>query len=151
MKKFDATDDQIIAILTRDARTSNREVARIVGLSETSVRKRLKRLSEAGAAKVTAVINPASVGLTVSAFVRMQTAPADARRVAEAAARLDFVSFVTLATGRFNVITLILAESDQALADMVHKHFRQWEGVHKIETIQLIGTAKHRLDLIMIQ
>ena len=150
MKKFDELDEKIIAVLTQDARTSAREVARIVGLSDTGVRKRLKRFSSTGTAKITAVVNPSSAGLNVSAFVRLQTAPSVARKVVEAAAELDFVSFAALTAGKFNVVVLVLAEDERSLADMVHSHFRCWDGVHKIETIQLVGTTKHRLDLIMI-
>lgn len=149
--KLDATDEKIIAVLTEDARTSNREVARIVGLSDTGVRKRLKRLNASGAAKVTAVVHPASAGLTLSAFVRLQTSPAVARKVAKESAKLDSVSFVALASGRFNVIVLVLAHDERELGELIHNHFRCWEGVHTIETVRIAGTTKHSLDLILIQ
>lgn len=150
MKKFDEIDENIISVLTRDARTSNREVARIVGLSDTGVRKRLKRFSSTGVAKVTAVVNPASVGLSASAFIRLQTTPAVARSVVDAAAQLSFVSFAALTAGRFNVLFLVLAKDQDDLAEMVHEHFRCWEGIRLIEVVQLIGVTKHRLDLTLI-
>jgi len=96
MTKLDETDEQIIAILTRDARTSNREVARMIGLSDTAVRKRLKRLSSAGIAKVTAVVHPLSSGYNLTALVRLRTSPADARAIADRAAALESTSFTAL-------------------------------------------------------
>lgn len=150
MISFDDTDERIISILSVDARVSNREVARDIGISEAAVRKRLKRLANTGAAKISAVINPAAVGLEVAAFLRLQTAPSGARAVVENAAKLECVSFAALTTGRFNVIVLVSVRNRAELAELVHTHFRCWEGVHGIETIELVSTAKHRLDLILI-
>ncbi len=148
--RFDELDEQIIALLTEDARTSNREVARIVGVSEAAIRKRLKRLAVQKAAKVAAVVNPAAVGLELAAFVRLQTSPGVARKVAEEAAKLNFVSFVALTTGRFNVVTLVTTTNRQTLADLVHDNFRCWPGVHHIDTVELVSVTKHRLDLVRI-
>ena len=122
MTKIDAVDEQIIALLTEDARTSNREVARLIGLSETGVRKRLKRLNATNAVKITAVVDRAKVGLEVLVFVRLTTTPATARRIVEAAAALDFISFAALTTGRHNVVLCVLVEDHRILADKIHEH-----------------------------
>lgn len=151
MKSLDKTDEQIIAILSRDARTSNREVARIMGISDTAIRKRLKRLEAIGAAKVTAVINPMLAGLCISTLVRLQTSPESARSVAERAAELDIVSFSALTAGRYNVTALLLAGDQEQLAGVIHSEFRCWEGVYSIDVTPLVQTVKHRLDLIYIK
>jgi len=151
MTKLDETDEQIIAILTRDARTSNREVARMIGLSDTAVRKRLKRLSSAGIAKVTAVVHPLSSGYNLTALVRLRTSPADARAIADRAAALESTSFTALTAGHFNVAALIMARDESHLVELLHNEFRCWPGVHEITTIRITGSIKHRLDLIRIQ
>lgn len=150
MMRFDDVDEQIIAILTADARTSNREVAREIGISETAVRKRLKRLSESGAAKVSTVIDPSMLGLHTSALIRLQTSPAAARAVVENAASLECVSFAALTSGRFNVVVLLTVPDRSALTTIIHEQFRCWHGIHSIDTIELVANAKHRLDLILI-
>lgn len=151
MKKFDEIDEKIISILTEDARISNREVARIIGLSDTGIRKRLKRLNSIGAAKVATVVNPAAAGLNISALVRLQTSPDVARKVVEQAATIEAVSFLALTAGRFNIVALLLAEDQSGLEEIVHSQFRCWDGIHRISVVQLNSTAKHRLDLIYIQ
>lgn len=151
MNKLDKIDEQIISMLSRDARTSNREVARTIGLSDTAVRKRLKRLSSGGIAKVTAVVHPLSSGYTLSALVRLRTSPADARPIAERASKLESASFTALSAGRFNVVVLIMARDESHLANILHGEFRCWPGVHEIATIQITASIKHRLDVIRIQ
>jgi Lrp/AsnC family transcriptional regulator for asnA, asnC and gidA len=150
MKKLDAVDEKIVALLTENARMSNREVARVVGLSETGVRKRLKRLNASNDVKITAVVDPAEVGLDVRAFVRLTTTPATARRIVEAAAALEFVSFAALTTGPRNVVLFLLVEDHRSLADIIHEHIRCWDGIHAIETIEVVRTVVHRLDLALI-
>lgn len=150
MIKIDAIDEHILSILTRDARISNREIARLVGLSDTSVRKRIKRLTSSGAAKITTIVNPTYAGLTVASIVRLQTAPSSARQIAERAATFTSVAFVSLTTGTFNVVALVLTSSEDALADFIHANFNRWDGVQRIEAIRLIRSVKHRLDWIVI-
>ena len=149
--RIDALDERIIRLLTTDARTSNREVARLLDVSEGTVRNRLKRLESTGAARIAAIVHPAAVGLVLSAFVRLSTSPASARAVAEAAAGLEHVSFVALTTGQFNVVTLVVAGGRDELADIVHNHMRKWDGVRAIETLEMIRATKHRLDVVRIQ
>lgn len=151
MKKTDRIDEEIISILSRDARTSNREVARTIGLSDTAVRKRLKRLSSAGIAKITAVVHPLSSGYALSALVRLRTTPADARTIAVRAAEIESVSFSALSAGKFNVVALVMARDEAHLASLLHDEIRCWPGVHEITTVRITTGIKHRLDLIRIE
>lgn len=150
MSKLDRIDEEIIAVLSRDARTSNREVARLVGLSDTAVRKRLKRLASERVAKVTAVVHPLSSGLTVTALVRLRTTAASARPIAERTLQLESVSFASLSAGRYNVVALVMARDEPHLAELLHDCFRCWPGVHEINTVRLTSSVKHRIDLIRI-
>jgi len=148
---FDELDTKIMDILAADARTSNREVARNLGISEGAVRKRLKRLEDAGAARVAAIVAPRAMGLDLLAFVRLETQPSATRRVAEAAAKLENVSFVALTTGRYNIVAFVIAESRKILADILHDEMRQWPGVVSIQTVEIIDAVKHRADIVRIR
>ncbi|MDG6901334.1 MAG: Lrp/AsnC family transcriptional regulator [Nitrososphaerota archaeon] len=44
----DRTDEQIVAILTQDSRTSNTELAQRLGMSESAVRRRIMNLKDSG-------------------------------------------------------------------------------------------------------
>lgn len=148
--RLDEIDQQIVAMLTRDARISNREVARLIGLSEAGVRKRLKRLSESGLARIAVVTDPGAVGLNAAVLVRIQVAPAVCRSVAESIARLEVVSFVALMTGRFNIVLLITARNRQEVAEIIHGQLRTKLGVNALEAIEIVSIAKHRLDLALV-
>lgn len=150
MIEFDDVDNQIIEILTHDARTSNRQVARVVGLSEAAVRWRLKRLAQTGAAKITAVIDPSAVGLRITAFVRMKIKPANLTLFADLVCGMEFVSFAAITSGRYNLLVVVNASDRRTLALEIDEHFRSHTDVHEIEALEPVENIKHRLDLTLI-
>ena len=66
---IDETDREILRVLQVDGRTSNTEIARRLGVTETTVRKRLAALLEGDLVQIVAVPTPRLAGLTVSAII----------------------------------------------------------------------------------
>jgi Lrp/AsnC family leucine-responsive transcriptional regulator len=82
--EIDAVDRALLDALVANARISNAELARLVELSGPSVSERIKRLEEAGVIEgYTAKINPAALGLPLSAWLRIRPIPGQLRKVAE--------------------------------------------------------------------
>jgi Lrp/AsnC family leucine-responsive transcriptional regulator len=70
--ELDATDWAIIGEVQRDARLSFNQIANRVNLSAPSVAARIRRLEQAGIIEgYHARINPAAVGLPLTAFVQL--------------------------------------------------------------------------------
>lgn len=71
---IDGLDAQILKILQSDARISNAEIARQVGLAPSAVLERVRKLEESGVIRGYATqINGSSVGLGLTAFVFVKT------------------------------------------------------------------------------
>jgi len=67
---IDAVDEQLLALLQANGRASYAELARQVGLSAPAVHERVGKLETAGVITgYTAVVDPAAVGLGVTALV----------------------------------------------------------------------------------
>lgn len=80
----DAVDRKLLDALIENARTSNAELARLVGLSAPSVAERIKRLEEAGVVQgYSATINPGALGLPIAAWLRIRPIPGELKRVAQ--------------------------------------------------------------------
>lgn len=80
---IDSVDRKLIEALIENSRTSNAELARMVGLSAPSVGERIKRLEEAGVIEgYSATVNPAALGLSVSVWLRIRPIPGELHRVA---------------------------------------------------------------------
>jgi Lrp/AsnC family leucine-responsive transcriptional regulator len=70
---LDRTDWRLLAALQDDGRASYADLARVVAMSPSAVTERVRRLEEAGViAGYRATVDPAAVGLTIMAFVRMR-------------------------------------------------------------------------------
>ncbi len=71
---IDEIDSQILNIIQQDARISNVEIARQVGLAPSAVLERVKKLEERGVIQGYATeINPKAVGFGLTAFVFVRT------------------------------------------------------------------------------
>lgn len=70
---MDDTDRQLLTALLADARTSYADLARQVGLSSPAVQERVRKLEREGVLRGSAaLVDPARVGLGVSALVGLQ-------------------------------------------------------------------------------
>ncbi|MFS0762523.1 Lrp/AsnC family transcriptional regulator [Peribacillus phoenicis] len=82
--KVDEIDKKIISVLHEDARISYTDLAKKVELSRVAVQMRINHLVENGVIeRFTAVINPAKVGIHVSAFFNVEVEPKYLESVAQ--------------------------------------------------------------------
>ena len=80
----DSVDRQLLQALGANARTSNADLARLVGLSAPSVAERIKRLEEAGIiAGYTTVVHMQALGYPIAAWLRVRPVPGELQRVAD--------------------------------------------------------------------
>lgn len=82
--QLDAMDEKILRVLVENARISNANLSRSVGLSPPSVAERVKRLEEAGVITgYAALFDPAAAGLPISVWLRIRPVPGMLDRVVE--------------------------------------------------------------------
>jgi Lrp/AsnC family leucine-responsive transcriptional regulator len=85
-RQIDEIDYKLLTALQDDARVSNAELGRRVGLSAPAVAERVVRLQETGAITgFHAAIDPRALGLTLSAILRIRPAPRELPKVAQLA------------------------------------------------------------------
>jgi Lrp/AsnC family transcriptional regulator, leucine-responsive regulatory protein len=87
-ERLDTTNLRLLKELQADARVSNAELGRRVGLSAPSVAERLARLEEGGAiVSYRTDIDPRALGYTLSVVLRIRPAPRELKKVADLAQR----------------------------------------------------------------
>jgi len=73
---LDDIDKRILELLSNDGRMSVKDLAQQVGLSAPSTSERIKRLEERGVIRgFTVEIDPASIGFTLQAIIRVRPLP----------------------------------------------------------------------------
>ena len=82
IRKLDATDRKILDQLQTDGRMTNQDLSDQIGLSPSPSLRRLKQLEEDGVIRgYVALVDPESVGLSVTAFVRVRLDQQDDRHL----------------------------------------------------------------------
>jgi len=104
---LDAVDLKILRFLEKDARISTAELARAVGLSAPSVAERLRKLQESGVIEAYTVrINPAALGMKLSAWLRIRPVPGQLSVVADIIRDLPEIAQCDRVTGEDCFIAL---------------------------------------------
>ncbi len=80
---LDELDRRLVTALDRNARTSVVDLARLIGLSPQSTSDRISRLEDMGVVTgFTITLDPAALGQTVGAYIRIRPAMGELQRVA---------------------------------------------------------------------
>ncbi|WP_297477969.1 HTH-type transcriptional regulator LrpA [Thermococcus sp.] len=130
---LDERDKIIIDMLTRDARTPFTEIAKVLGISETAVRKRVKALEEAGVIKqYTAVVDPSKLGYNLVSLTGVDTLPERIFEVASKLKKFEFVRKVYLTSGDHMIMAEVWARDGEDLSDIISNKIGRIEGVTKV-------------------
>ena len=108
---IDALDRQILYAIQVEPRAAFSEVASVLGVSEQTVARRYRRMHTAGVVRVLGLVNPSRLGRT-DWVVRVRVRPDAATALADALARRDDVSWVTLVSGGSEIMCITRPESD---------------------------------------
>jgi Lrp/AsnC family transcriptional regulator for asnA, asnC and gidA len=146
---MDELDNRIIEILQADGRASNAHIAREVGVSEGTVRRRLRRLIQDGVINVIAVPNLEKMGYNTAALVGLQTDPGRIDGVADALSKLKEVHFVSLTTGAQDVFIWVALSSSEALGDFLRNKVGVIPGVRRTETYVNLAIKKRTYGLVL--
>lgn len=146
--KIDETDRKIIALLQEDARQSNAAIARMIGVSEATIRRRIKIMVEDGTLAVRAVPNPAKFGLNTSAMIGVDVQPDMLDKVATALSQRDEVGFLGISTGRYDLVAWCLVTNLDELRTFLEDFLTKLPGIRKTETLVLLDVKKRSIGRV---
>ena len=130
---MDEKDIQIIKALETNARVSFIEIAKKLRMSESAVRKRVKRLEEDGVIeKYTVVVNPSKLGYNAVALVGLDVVPDKYLAIVDALANLNETKRVITSTGDHMIMVEIWARDNRELTDIVLQKIGKLEGVMRV-------------------
>lgn len=143
---LDAVDREIIALLQKDGRAPNVEIARVLGLAEGTVRKRLEKLLADGIIRIMAVTDPAALGLTAAIFIGIQTDLAQIGEIAQELAAIPEVHSVSIVTGTYDVMIEAVLPSGEHLLSFLIDKVSAIPGVKRTETSHVLQVVKRACD-----
>jgi DNA-binding Lrp family transcriptional regulator len=141
--QLDAIDRQLIEILSLDARVSNRKIATDLGVTEGTVRGRIKRLQQERLIAFTAITSMQIEDPAKLAFIGIQADVQDVQAIARQIADLPSINAVIITMGRFTILAVCLFSELDTLHDVASNQILSIPGVHHIETSIAVKTLKY--------
>ena len=118
-KRIDATDMKIIRQLQKNGRMSNTEIAKQTGVSETTVRYRLQRLTREDFIQIVAMVNPLKLGFGIEGSIRIKADIKAIDQVAEKLKALDSLYFVARSMGAYDFDAEYFVKTSTELKELI--------------------------------
>lgn len=147
---LDPLDLQLIDLLSRDARVSNRKIAAELGVTEGTVRGRIKRLQQDGLIAFTAITGFEMGKRSRLAFINVQADVDRVREVAATIADISGINAVLIMMGQFNITAMCLVDELDTLVEIASDQILALDGVHHVETSIAVKTAKYNARMAKI-
>ena len=132
--EFDRIDREIISRLSDNGRTPYQTIARDLGISDSQVRQRVRRMVDAGALRVMALAIPSAVGFDTTALIGVTTLPgASVEQVANRLAQLPAVIYVVITGGQFQLHVEVACTDGEDLLNLLETQMRDLAGIASLE------------------
>jgi Lrp/AsnC family leucine-responsive transcriptional regulator len=143
-RALDETDLQILDLLQANARQTQVEISRTVGLAPSAVLERIRKLETRGVLRgYVAQVDPKALGLGMLAFVAVRSDEAGSEnRIAQALAELHEVLEVHHVAGDDCYLIKIRARDAEHLGHLLRTRISRVAGVRPTRTTIVLETVK---------
>jgi Lrp/AsnC family transcriptional regulator, regulator for asnA, asnC and gidA len=137
-ENLNSIDEKIIKILKNDSRKSFVEIANVIGMSESAVRRRVKNLQDIGVIKkFTIDMGPSNKTSAITLISVSSTA--DTSNVSDRLLNLKGIEVVYEITGQYDIATIIVAPTILEINSYIDE-IRKIDGVSDTNTVIILRT-----------
>ncbi len=144
--RLDPLDCRMIGLLQKDGRMSNTAMAQALGISEYTVRTRLKRIIESGIIRIVARANPIDLGFAFSGNLKIHIDLKMTKDVLDELSKIDELTWVSLSTGSTDLDVDFAVRSMDELKTLIFDRISKIEGVLTTETSLMVDLIKDKND-----
>lgn len=141
--RVDEMDLAIIALLQVDGRRSNRELAAELGVSEATVRGRIKHMLARRVFRIQAVCDLETAGMGAHAILGIKAAPGSVDALVEVLAPRDDITQIDRVLHGFDLIAVMIAPDRTSLLATVVDQISVLPGMLGVQTLCSSKTVKH--------
>ena len=121
-------------------------LAAYLGVSEGTIRKRVKRLEESGVMKTVGVTDPLKMGLDTVAFIWFKVDRHYMDAVIAALENLEAVRYLSVTTGGYDLVAMVVLPNRSELVTLLNDQFARIEGIISTETSIVLQIHKQIYD-----
>lgn len=143
---MDALDRRILVELQRDGSLTNARLAELIGLSQSAMSERVRRLESEGHLEgYRAVVNPESLGIGLQAFVAAELVRHESACIADFEAGVHSLPAVRSCyhvAGRFDYLLHVAVRDLEHLGTLIKSDIASIPGVDRVETMLVYSEVK---------
>lgn len=135
-------DRLILQTLQKDGRVPFTQIARQVGVSETTIRDRYRNLVETGIVHTVGIVDPYALGFQAPAILGITVEPSLIDDVAQAIAALPEVSYLVMTLGSSDLIVEVFCRDLPHLSQLITEQIYRIPGVRSTEALMIARSYK---------
>lgn len=139
---MDNFDQKLITELQKDGRTGYIDLAQKLGVSEGTIRRRLRRLLDRKLIRIVAEPNLSALGYGFMSIIGMQVKMSDLRKVANTLANEPNVCHLAFVTGRYDLMAMVVGRSHKELSNFMEKTISVIPSILRTETFVNLDIIK---------
>ena len=139
---MDALDHSILAILQKDGRKPFTEIAKMLSVTEGTVRNRVSKLIEDQVVQISGLVNPHYLGYNAPAIIGVSVKPPYLDEAAAQIATFPEVAYLVMVSGEFDLMVEVFCRDREHLASLLKDQLRRVPGVQRTETFFILHTFK---------
>jgi Lrp/AsnC family transcriptional regulator for asnA, asnC and gidA len=147
---LDDLDHKIIDMLGRDARVSNRQIAADLGVTEGTIRARIKYLQNERLIQFTVVTDFRTEGSPNLVMMGIHADPSRVPALATELSRIPEINCVVVLLGRYSLMAMGLFTSLTQVNDLIRNSILPLRGVRDVETSVSMQNFKYDVRLARI-
>jgi DNA-binding Lrp family transcriptional regulator len=137
-----AEDDLLLAELARDGRTPVADLAAATNWHESTVRRRIEELRQAGLLYFDVDVDESVLGVNAKVMLWLKIEPASLDAAGRAVAAHPEVPFAAATTGPTNLVVSAIFRDTRQLYEYLTTRLAGLPGLQSVETAPIIGTVK---------
>ena len=131
--KIDETNIDIIREL-RQGKKSFKKIADKLAITENTVRSRVNKLQDEGVLEICGLVDPATLPDHRAVIIGIKLAEMNLVEKGEEISKLKGVISVSVVTGRYDLLVLVLFKKNFGLLEFYTKEISQIKGISSVET-----------------
>jgi Lrp/AsnC family transcriptional regulator for asnA, asnC and gidA len=140
--ELDELDHKIIALLRGDGRLANTEIGRYLGVSEATVRNRIRRLIAADIIEIAANVNLTALGYERDVYIGFYCFPGKVMDVIQQLVALQEIRYVAYVTGRYDILAVASIKTQDELVNFLTDTLGKIQGYQRFEIMHLLQVPK---------
>jgi Lrp/AsnC family transcriptional regulator for asnA, asnC and gidA len=141
-RNLDATDWRILSILMKEHPIANVAIASRLGVSESTIRRRIEALTKAGVLEFVPLMSPEEVGLRTQAIIGLDVELTKLESIEEALATSPKIKYLAYVMGRYDLIMTAYFSSEDELLEFLTHQLPEIDGIRNAETLKVLKVTK---------